>query len=180
MPSPSLLVVFGLAFFAHPPLTWAAPLTSGNLIVLRVNSSAALGTTSVPVFIDEIAAGTGAVLQTIPIPATGTSACTLSGTIVGEGQLTISSDGTLASFACYAAASGTGTISTTSPATYPRAIVNVFPSGAVSPRVGLGTSAYSGRAVYGAVAFEPTFHWYSFGPSGGSRGLSYNTANGLT
>lgn len=161
----------------HYPVARAAELTSGSLIALRVGSGSALSTRSAAIFIDELAAGTGAVIQTIAIPSSSTNSCTLAGVGVGEGLLTTSFDGQVTSFACYMAASGTANVVTTLAGN--RAIINILPSGAASTRVGLGSMAYQYRAVYGAVVMDTAGNWYSTGPSGGTaRGISFNSPAG--
>ena len=153
-----------------------AQLAAGNLIALRVGSGSALSTSASAIFIDELAAGTGSVVQTLNIPSTGTNQCTLSGNIVGEGLLTTSFDGLLASFACYMVASGTANVAAGT--SNNRAIINVLPSAAASARVGLGSGPYSNRAVFGAVVMNTAGDWYSTGPAASTRGISYNSAVG--
>lgn len=153
-----------------------AQLAAGNLLALRVGSGSTLSTSASAIFIDELTAGTGSVVQTINIPSTGTNQCTLSGNVVGEGLLTTSFDGQLASFACYMVASGTLNVAVGT--TNNRAIINVLPSAAVSARVGLGSGPYSNRAVFGAVAMNTAGDWYSTGPAASTRGISYNSAVG--
>ena len=107
----SLMACFILSWFSlllvcvFIPFASSAVLVAGNLIALRVGSGSALTTSSTPIFLDEITAGTGAVAQTISVPSTGGTPCTLSGVGDGEGLLTRSFDGAVASFACYGAES---------------------------------------------------------------------------
>jgi len=77
-------------------------------------------------------------VQTISIPSTGTTTqCTLSGATAGEGQLTLSFDGALVSFACYVAPVGIATISSTPATSYTRGVVGISPDGVASTRVSL-------------------------------------------
>jgi hypothetical protein len=174
----------------------AASLTPGNLLGLRVSrwvarrpflqrfrgktccratqfaffarSASTLSTDSTTVLLDELAAGSGSVVQTLTVPDTGSAACTLSGTVVGEGQLTISIDQAVASFACYATASGTAAVSATTSVAAPRAQVNVLPTGVVTAPVTMPSPAYNNRAIYGAVSMSSASDWYAFGPAGAS------------
>lgn len=175
---------FLLAVPFAPLLVRGAALTAGNLLALRVNSGGTLSASSSPIVIDEIAAGTGAIVQSISIPSTGSTAqCTLSGLTAQEGQLTLSWDSSLVSFACYQAISGTGTISVSTPSATNngRSMVNVRPTGVASTRVSMGSNAYLNRPVYGAVAMNAAYDWYAFGPAWTTtRGLSYVTTDAAT
>jgi len=45
-----------------------------------------------------------------------------------------------------------------------RADANVLSSGAVTTAVPMGTSAFNSRSIYGAVAMDSSYGWYTFGP----------------
>lgn len=71
----------------------AAAFTNGNILALRVGSASTLTSASASIFVDEIEVGTGTVVQTLAVPDSGPSSCTLSGNLAAEGLLTASFDG---------------------------------------------------------------------------------------
>ena len=84
-----------------------AGFTTGDLAVLQVGTgSGALSSASTALFVDEFSRTVqNDQVQQIVIPANGTG-LTLSGTATSEGELTLSSDGSILTFGGYAAASG--------------------------------------------------------------------------
>src|SRR3954468_11429954 len=79
----------------------AATITPGNLVIYRVGTgSAALGTTSTAVFLDEYTTA-GTLVQSITVPSTGTSAMTAVGNATTEGIISPSQDGSSLVFTGY-------------------------------------------------------------------------------
>lgn len=106
------------------------------------------------------------------MPSTGSGACTLPGIAGYAGKLTTGAGGTLASFACFNAPSGTANIITDG--NYLRGTMTINPAGTVTAVVTLGTTyRFPPRAVYCATAAIGGL-CYIGGDGQNNRGLSYN------
>jgi hypothetical protein len=93
---------------AGAPLVEAAAVSAGNLVIYRVGTgAAALGTTVAAVFLDEYTP-TGAFVQSIPVPSTGTTAMTAVGNSTTEGTMSVSGDGSRLVFTGYRKDAGGG------------------------------------------------------------------------
>lgn len=109
----------------------AASFTAGNLAVLQVgDGSGVLGNSSTALFIDEFGTS-GTLVQTIGIPTAGGTQMTCSGSASSEGALTLSSDGSVLTFAGYAASPGVAGIAKTAAASYSRAVGVINPNSEV-------------------------------------------------
>jgi hypothetical protein len=117
--------------------------------------------------IDEFSAATASdLVQQINIPTDGTGLVT-SGSATSEGQLTLSSDGSILTFGGYVAAAGTTGIASS---TVPRAVGVVNSAGQFSVTASTGSSvAYSGNNIRGAVS-DGQNYWLS--------GTAATSANG--
>jgi hypothetical protein len=90
----------------------AAPLTSGDILIYRVgDGSAALGTAATAVYLDEYTQS-GALVQSIALPTTGTGRLTAVGNASTEGILSRSQDGQRLIFTGYQAAAATANAAT--------------------------------------------------------------------
>jgi hypothetical protein len=79
----------------------AATIASGDLVIYRVgDGSAALGTTATAVFLDEYTTS-GTLVQSIPLPATGTGSLTAVGNASTEGIISRTQDGSALVFTGY-------------------------------------------------------------------------------
>ncbi len=157
---------------------FAAPFTSGTLVVLQVgDGSAALSSSATPVFLREYTRA-GALLQTISFPASGSSPLTLSGTATTDGQLTLSSDKFILTFAGYAAAAGTG--SPVGSTTINRA-VGVVTGDGICSRTAVSSNAFSG-ANFRGVASNGKDYWLagdSTGTGDPDGGVWYSAGGGV-
>jgi hypothetical protein len=153
----------------------AAPVTTGNLVVLRAGSGAnSLSNTGNNVFLDEYTTA-GTLVQSIGINSTGTGTkLVITGNSTAEGGLTISPDRQWIGFAGYN--SGTGAASSLSAqtsGTMPRVagLLNTT-TGSYSLTV-MGTW-FSGNSPRSAVSTDGN----KIFASGGGNGLVYGTADG--
>jgi len=109
----------------------AGPITPGNLVVYRVGTGqAALTTGATAVFLDEYTTS-GTFVQTITVPASGSSAMTAAGTATTEGIISPSQDGTKLVFSGYRADAGLAAVAGTSSTANPRVIGAVDLTGSV-------------------------------------------------
>jgi len=155
----------------------ASPFIAGDLAVLQVgDGSGALGNGSTALFIDEFTPS-GTLVQTIAIPTAGGTAFTESGTASSEGALTLSSDGSLLTFAGYAAASGVAGIASTASATYSRGVGVINGSGTFS-RVATGSTAFDGNNVRSAVSDGQNYWLAGTASASGNSGIWYSAGGG--
>lgn len=148
-----------------------SPLTTGNLVVLRVgDGAAALTNASTASFLDEYTPA-GVLVQTIPMPTAANGAnypLTNSGTATSEGFLTLSDDGQYLISAGYGDAPGTPSIATTQSSGVPRVIAVTNMAGIVDTTTGL-ISAFSGGNIRSAVSTNGVDLW----ASGSNSGIQY-------
>lgn len=102
---------------------YAVPVTPGNLVIYRVGASggAALNNTATAVFLDEYTTA-GALVQSIPVTTTGTSALTAVGNATTEGIISPSQDGTALVYTGYRKDAGGANPSADSYATTARVV----------------------------------------------------------
>ena len=156
----------------------AAPFTAGNLAVLQVgDGSAVLGNGSTALFIDEFST-LGSLVQTINIPTTGGAEITCSGSAASEGALTLASDGSVLTFAGYAASPGIAGIASTAAATYSRAVGVISANGTYS-RVATGSSASDGNNVRSAVSDGHNFWLAGTASTTANSGIWYSAGGGV-
>ena len=86
--------IFSILSLCWLPLSEAAPITSGNLVIYRVGSGAnTLANTGNNVFLDEYTTA-GVLVQSIEMPSTGAGTKLVSaGNSTAEGPISISPDG---------------------------------------------------------------------------------------
>ena len=155
-------LALGLGLGLSPLAGWAATFTPGSIVAYRVgNGSAAVGAAADPVFLDEYSPN-GTLLQSIALPTAAgsaplTNALTASST-GSEGLMMRSIDGTCLTLAGYASAVGTANVGT---GTGLRDVAFVSAAGAIDTTTTLGTSAFSGSNVRGAVTDTCGHAWIS-------------------
>ena len=155
------------ALFTGSLLAVPPPFTPGNLVVYTIErlTSGNLSTAATPVFLREFnpnATGAQALIQTIPIDASNTSttfALTASGTAPSDGQLLLSADGTIVTFAGYNVNAGAASVTTY----LARRFAYAGSDGAVSYSAPF---LMSGNNVRGAAAGSPAAGFYVFGSDG--------------
>jgi Ca2+-binding RTX toxin-like protein len=164
-----------------------APLTPGNLLVLRVGDGSALpvGNVAVSVFLDEVTPS-GELVQSIAVPATDNGAnhaLTASALEGGEGLLSRSDDGRYVFFAGYDAPLGTPSLTNTLAPAVPRVIARVDASGAIDTTTAI-TDGYSGATIRNAHSPDGTNLWISGStggsPSGGIRHTTFGSSGPTT
>jgi hypothetical protein len=158
----------GAAFLVFSPtFAHAAAFTAGDIVVYRVGSGVgALSTAAAAVFIDEYSP-TGTLMQSIPMPTTGSGALTANGTSTAEGIISRSDDGRYIVLTGYRKdAGGTSPNSDTSVVT-PRVVGRIDSLGVVDTSTGL-TDAFSGANIRAVGSTNGTEFWM-----GGSLGLRY-------
>lgn len=130
-----------------------APLTYGNLVVVRIGDNLSPNTSGVaaPTFLDEYTPA-GVYVQTIAMPTTtvgANHALTNAGTATSEGQLNLSVNGQYLTLCGYDAPVGTTTVTETSATTNPRVVARVDLLGNVDTTTTV-TDAFSGALAAGA------------------------------
>jgi hypothetical protein len=129
------------------PSAKAGTILAGDLVVYRVgDGSAALGTNATPVFLDEYTPA-GTLVQTIPLPPSGTDSFTAVGTATTEGIITLSQDKSTLVFTGYRKDAGGTNPSSDAPATTNRVIASVGLSGIVNSSVTLSDTTGTIRSA---------------------------------
>jgi len=94
-------LVMGAALASLSSAVTAGTITPGNLVVYRVGTgAAAISTSATAVFLDEYTTS-GALVQSIALPSTGSSALTATGNASTEGIISMSQDGSTLVFTGY-------------------------------------------------------------------------------
>jgi hypothetical protein len=129
-------------------LALGAALTPGNLIVLRVgDGSAVLTSAAAAVFLDEYSLA-GSLVQSIPLPSTGTSALTMVGTGSTEGILNRTQAGNKIVFGGYRKAAGGTNPASDAPSTVTnRVIAQLSLDGSVNTSLELSDTSGTIRSV---------------------------------
>jgi hypothetical protein len=169
------LTLCGLAFFLFVLEILGAEFAGGNIVLLRVTTTGTLSTTAAAVVLDEITTG-GTAVQSVAVPSTGSSACTLPGVSTGaiSGKLTTSTGGNLVSFACYASPSGTTIVASR---TGNRGVQLVNAAGTLGTRYSLVQFNNPAREVYAALVNTAGTDFYLSGEAGPNvRALSYGAS----
>jgi hypothetical protein len=146
-----------------------APLTPGNLVVMRVGTgAAALSSAGQAGFVDEYTTA-GVLVQSIPLPtaAAGTNLPFVnSGTATSEGSLNISTDGRWITCAGYNAIPGTTGVAASATTAITRGIARVdTTTGAVDTSTSVN-NAFSANNPRSAITENGTQFWMSGGTSG--------------
>jgi hypothetical protein len=154
-----------LMMLAAVPLVEAAAVSAGNLVIYRVGTGAAgLTTAATAVFLDEYTP-TGTLVQSIPVPTTGTTAMTAVGNATTEGTMSVSGDGSRLVFAGYRKdAGGTSPASDTASVTN-RVVGMLGLDGSVNTSTAITDST---GALRSATAASPTSSIY-LGTANGVR-----------
>jgi hypothetical protein len=165
-----------VAVFFRP--SYAGFFVGGNVLVSRITSGGTLSSTAAAVVLDELTPG-GSVVQSVSVTTSGGSACTLPGVSTGtaiSGKLALSALGNLASLACYAAASGTSNVVSSS---VNRAIQLIDPDGTLGTFTSLVMYTSPAREVYSAFVNSAATDFYLAGVGGSTRALSYGAGSGV-
>lgn len=169
--------IFSILSLCWLPLSEAAPITSGNLVIYRVGSGAnTLANTGNNVFLDEYTTA-GVLVQSIEMPSTGAGTKLVSaGNANAEGPMSISPDGKWIGFTGYnstipAASSITSAASTAVPRV--AGILNTETGTYSLTAMGTFFSASSPR---GAVTNDGNKIW----AVGGNSGVVYGTVDDST
>lgn len=159
----------GVALVPNPPLVY------GNLLLTNVQTTAAAQTAATAVQFVQMNTS-GAIVQTYAVPSvSGTSPCTLSGS-PAEGRLAASISGNFFSFACYAAATGTTGISSSSAAV--RAISSISLDANVQGTLSASAAILSGKRVFSAAVFDAAGNAYLAGQTGNNGWDVFNIGTG--
>jgi hypothetical protein len=156
--------------------TVTVTITLPTLMVVRVgDGAAALSAASTATFVEKRSVTDGAVLQTIPLPTTGTP-FTLAGNATSEGGLSRSADGRFVTLAGYAATTGVANIATTlnvvvATATN-RVVARLDATGTVDAST-LLFNAFSGSNVRAATSVDGSSFWVSGTSSGTTGGVQF-------
>ncbi len=162
----SLLYSFGAAVSAQ------SPFTPGNLVVYRVgDGAAALSAVSAAGFLEERTTG-GTIVQTIPMPVTGTNQLSNAGSATTEGFITRSQNGSFLSVPGYNAPPGTAAIAGTTAATTNRVINVVDNTGNIISRL-VSSTAFSAGNIRSAVADGASAPAANYWAVGSNTGVVY-------
>jgi NHL repeat len=176
--------VLFLAGTAHA----AGEFTSGDLVVYRVGTGAALTSgVSAAVTLDEFLPGTAnqtAPVFSLPMPTASGSGTTpnpltASSTATSEGGLTLSTDGTTLLVPGYDSPPGTAGIAGTAATSVPREVAEVDASGDVDTTSTLGSTAFSGNNPRSAASVNGSAIWVGgAGATESSQGGVWYTTKG--
>lgn len=157
------------------------PLTTGNLVVVRVGTgAAALSGTTQAVFLDELTTA-GAAVQSIALPTAASApnaACTLSGTATSEGHLNLSPDARWLTLAGYNAIPGTASPAATASATTSRVVARVALTGAVDTSTQI-TNAFSAGTIRSAATADGQLFYVS-GSNSGVQSVTFGSTSAST
>lgn len=187
MKSRSTILSLALAAVLAPAALAQAPLTIGNVVLVRVgDGTAALTANAAPIFLDEYTT-TGLLVQSIPLP-TSTSgsnrAITVRGSATSEGYLNVSTNGLYLLLTGYDATVGTPTLLTEgSPAATTNRVIARIDLGATVDTSTALTDAYDGANngtmnttqgnIRAAVSDDGQRFWTSGTGSGPSSGMRF-------
>jgi hypothetical protein len=151
-----------------------AQFTPGDLVVLR-DGAGSVGLTSAgtAIYLDQYTTS-GAFVNSLGIPSTGSSALVNSGTAASEGQLSLSANGQYLVFAGYNVAAGTTGVGNSSSSTVPRGIATVNSAGTYS-LAATTTSFYSGNNMRGGTS-DGNGNFWGAGAASGTVYLGTGTA----
>jgi hypothetical protein len=161
------------------PAAAASGFTSGDLVVYRVGTGAAVTSgTSAPVTLDEYVPAVqnqSAPAFSLAMPTTtgtGSTPNPLSASInaSSEGGLTLSTDGTTLLVPGYDAAPGVASIASTTAANDPREVAEVNAAGNIDTTTTFGTTAFSGNNIRSVASVNGSGVWA--GGAGGTEATS--------
>ncbi|MCX6047600.1 MAG: hypothetical protein NT075_21080, partial [Chloroflexi bacterium] len=168
-------IALTLAIAFPGSVVMAAPLTPGNLVVLRIgDGSGALSGAATPVFLDEFTPA-GVFVQTLALPTAVNGAhhaLTNSGSAASEGALARSADNRYLTLAGYDAAPGTAAVVSTASATVNRIIARIDGNGVVDTSTRI-SDGYTGNNIRGAVTNDGSGFWTGGTASGVNGGVRY-------
>ncbi len=166
-----------LAFFVATFLPWSGrmeaqtPYTTGNLVVLRVgDGSAALGSSSTAIFLDEFSPS-GTLVHAHPLPTSGANVLSNSGSATSEGQITLSQDSYYLLLAGYNTGPGTASIANTPSSTVNRKLLRVDNSDGYTSQT--SSSAFNANNIRGGVTSGNDFWAAGTSSTAGTNGIQY-------
>lgn len=175
-----IIVLAAISVLGVSSMASAFPFFGGNnLVVVRVGNGGALGSTATATFLEEYAISGGAIVQpAIALPTTdsgGNQTLTLSGTATSEGFLKRSTNGQYLTMIGYDAATGTGSITSSTATSINRVVARINSSALIDTTTALA-DASSTSNPRSAISTNGTDLWVS-GGAGGSR---YTTLGSTT
>jgi hypothetical protein len=148
-----------------------AQFSAGNLVVLRDGTgSVALSSAGTALYLDQYTTS-GAFVNSLAIPSTGTSALVNSGTASSEGALTLSANGQYLVLAGYNASAGTASIANTAASAAPRGVATVDAGGNYTLAATTGT-AFSANNIRSGTT-DGNGNFWAAGANGGT--IYYNS-----
>ena len=161
-----------------PIISYSAPFTKGNLVVLRAgDGSAALASSATAAFIDEYTP-TGTLVQSIPLPTTivgSNKRVVVSGTSTSEGMVNLSLDKRYLTACGYDVALATASITSSTSASVNRVVARIDYAGNVDATTAL-TDFSSASNPRSAITTNGTDIWVT----GGATGIAYTTFGSTT
>jgi hypothetical protein len=137
----------------------AASIIAGDLVIYRVgDGGAALSANATAVFLDEYTTA-GILVQSIPLPTTGTSSLTAVGNATTEGILTVSQDGNSLLFTGYRKDVGGATPNTDPATTTNRVIASAGLDGVVNTSVSLTDTGTGTHTIRSASTVNGSFYY---------------------
>jgi hypothetical protein len=135
----------------------AAPLTTGNVLVVRIGSGAAPMTGAAEIFLDEYTPS-GTLVQSFPVPSTGVDACTIGSGTTTEGNICASPDGNFYTVGGYAHPAGsTGQTAVT----VNRTVARLTKAGVVDTTTHMDTTLTSTGSLRDTVTDNGNRFWIS-------------------
>jgi len=169
--------LIALVFFVATFIPWSGrleaqtPYSTGNLVVLRVgDGSAALGSSSTAVFLDEYSPS-GTLVQAHPLPTSGANVLSNSGSATSEGQITLSQDTYYLLLSGYNTGPGTASIANTPSITINRKLLRVDNSDGYTSQT--SSSAFNANNIRGGVTSGNDFWAAGTSSTAGTNGIQY-------
>ena len=169
--------LLAVLFFVATILPWSGrleaqtPYSTGNLVVLRVgDGSAALGSSSTAVFLDEYSPS-GTLVQAHPLPTSGANVLSNSGSATSEGQITLSQDTYYLLLAGYNTGPGTASIANTPSSTINRKLLRVDNGDGYTAQT--SSSAFNANNIRGGVTSGNDFWAAGTSSTAGTNGIQY-------
>ncbi len=164
-------------FFIAAFLPWSGkmeaqtPYASGNLVVLRVgDGSAALGSSSTAVFLDEYSSS-GTFVQAHPLPTTGANVLSNSGSATSEGQITLSPNSYYLLLAGYNTGPGIASIANTLSSAVNRKLLRVDNSDGYTSQT--SSTAFNANNIRCGVTNGTDFWAAGTSSTAGTNGIQY-------
>lgn len=155
-----------------------AQFTAGDLVVLRDGTgAAALSSAGTAIFLDQYTT-LGTFVNSLAIPASGTTALVNSGTAGSEGALNLSANGQYLVFAGYNTNAGVSSIASTTDAAAPRGVATVDASGDYSLSATTSTAFSANNIRSGAT--DGSGNYWAVGANSGTVYMGTGTPASLS